>query len=138
MAKKRIQAGLTSPADLATRLEKGEEFLSHLGGRVWYNKSNENPFRYGLSPLCNAWSDYALMTIEVEVPWEDSLAAQNILCYLSDTNSRPDSGDYDCIAWIEKYVANRATYPYLTREDIGYHYATPVKPEECYHDHVSD
>lgn len=69
---KHVNAGLKSPADLAVRLEAGEEFWLD-GSRIHYNSLKPDPFRIADSPMSASWSAFAEMTKLVECEWWEVL-----------------------------------------------------------------
>ena len=87
--KKRVNAGLKSPAELAQRLQDGEVFWID-GDEIHFEGSQACPFRYESEDLRGAWTDYADMEIEREVEWWERASLENpVLCWAWD-------GHHDC------------------------------------------
>ena len=121
---KYVNAGITSKAELATRLIAGEVFyFGETRNKVHFNALKTPPFRCGDTYV--AWDGFAEMYIEQETHWYDDIPEEGIPCRV----------------YAKEYIRLIVAYDDKDRlfEDIEGSYwtnAEPIKPEECYKENI--
>ncbi len=117
-------ANIKSEEELEKRLMYGEEFY-YKDGKVWYDfkkaLDGNSPFRFGDSPLCLYWQDFA--DFEVKQNWYDTVSKENpVLCMCwgnGDTEKKPR-------IITGYYPKNDIGSIYTINNSCGYRYAEPI------------
>lgn len=123
--KKHVNAGLKSPADLAVRLEAGEEFW--LGGdRIHYDTTMISPFRAGSSALVTSWQRLDEMTTLVDCEWWEDIPGHGVLCWVSDV-----SEEHARRGTVRFIVAKNSACGFVDVGGFHWEIAIPLTPEEA-------
>lgn len=123
----RKNANIKSVREAIQRLMDGEIFY-FLGYRMWFSDDGTAPFKVKIiqeHEITTEFGEFAKW--EEKVEWYEDLKHKPRLCYVSDTNSTPNSKN--TVKLVTAFSTGQEL-KYITDNGVQYRYATPLTDEE--------